>query len=105
MGGFVFYPLNEDGSIGKKRNKLTYKGVKFLMENHPDLIPDLSLTSITDRSKSGGLGKAVLTVQVLWFCLNCASRLAEGLPLSLLEVSTLAHGFVTLLSYTTFLPL
>ncbi len=31
--------------------------------------------------------------------MNCASRLGAGLPLSLLEVSTLAHGLYTLASY------
>ncbi len=69
------------------------------MKHEPDLIPDLPLTSIIDRSKSNSLGKALLFVQVAWFCLSCASRLGEHLPLSLLEVSTLAHGLCTLGCY------
>ncbi len=70
------------------------------MKHEPDLIPDLSLTSITDRSESSSLGKAVVVRSGSVFCLNCASRLGEKLPLSLLEVSTLAHGLCTLASYT-----
>ncbi len=48
------------------------------MEHEPDLIPDLSLTSITDRSNSSSMGKALLFVQVGWFCLNSASRLGRA---------------------------
>ncbi len=94
MGGFaIAFPAADDGTA--RRAKLTVKNIRSLMEDEPDfIIPKLQvpLTSITDRSKSNSLGKALLTVQVVWFCLNCASRLAQRLPLSLLEVSTLAHG-------------
>jgi len=99
MGGFTCFDLDKDGKIGRRRMKFTSAGVRFLMEHEPDLIPDLSLTSITDRSNSSSMGKALLFVQVGWFCLNSASRLGECLPLSLLEVSTLAHGLCTLASY------
>lgn len=78
--------------------KLTAKGVLFLSKHDPDLIPDISHMMIAERTKSNTLGKAVMIIQVLWFCLNIISRLNEHLPLSLLEVSTLAHGFCTLLS-------
>ncbi|KLO15467.1 hypothetical protein SCHPADRAFT_824642, partial [Schizopora paradoxa] len=53
---------------------------------------------ITERAKSNSFGKTVMSFQVVWFCVSCASRLAEDLPLSLLEVSTLAHGLCTLAS-------
>ncbi|KLO14048.1 hypothetical protein SCHPADRAFT_827007, partial [Schizopora paradoxa] len=100
MGGFAFKKsVSEDGRWCSRPQKLTIKGVKFVMQHAPDLIPDIPITSITDRSKSNSLGKTLLAVQVAWFCLNCASRLAECLPLSLLEVSTLAHGLFTLSSY------
>ncbi len=91
-GGFAF----KDGRI---RKKLTFDGVRFLMKHDLDLIPDLSIESITDRAAFSSLGKAVLFFQVAWFCLNCASRLGEHLSLSLLEVSTLAHGICTLASF------
>ncbi|KLO14047.1 hypothetical protein SCHPADRAFT_967008 [Schizopora paradoxa] len=98
MGGFAF--IEPEGYVSEgQRVKLTAAGVKFFMKYEPDLIPDLSLTAITDRQKSNSLGKALLVVQVFWFCLNCISRLVERLPLSLLEVSTLAHGIFTLSSY------
>ncbi|KLO14054.1 hypothetical protein SCHPADRAFT_330903 [Schizopora paradoxa] len=98
MGGFTF--IRPEGFHREgERVKLTAAGIKFFMKYEPDLIPDISQMSIMDRSKSNSLGKALLTTQVFWFCLSCASRLAERLPLSLLEVSTLAHGLFTLSSY------
>ncbi|KLO05219.1 hypothetical protein SCHPADRAFT_839666 [Schizopora paradoxa] len=99
MGGFAIKHVDSDGVETSPRKKLTYEDVAELMKENPDLFPDLSLESITDREKSTNLAKALLIVQVLWFCLNCISRLAEQLPLSLLEVTTLAHGLFTLLSY------
>lgn len=64
MGGFACVALDEDGKFGQRRVKFTAKGIRFLMKHEPDLIPDLSLTSITDRSESSSLGKALLFVQV-----------------------------------------
>jgi len=106
MGGYAFTIQDDNGKVaehyrdllptGQTRAKITVDGMLYLMEHAPDVIPDLSETSITDRSKSSSLGKAVFIVQVAWFCLNCAFRLGEYLPLSLLEVSTLAHGLCTL---------
>ncbi|KAI3611655.1 hypothetical protein WG66_007704, partial [Moniliophthora roreri] len=107
MGGYVFDFVDDDGQYtglqflpaGCTRMSITAEGIRFLMKHDPDLIPDLSETSITDRTQASSLSKAVLLLQVLWFCTNCASRLGQGLPLSLLEVSTVAHGLCTLVTY------
>ncbi len=99
MGGFAFTLMDLDGTVGQERAKLTPKGIRFLLTYDPRVIPDLSVKSITERSGSTSLGKALLIFQVARFCFNCASRLRKHLPLSLLEVSTLAHGFMTLLCY------
>jgi hypothetical protein len=69
------------------------------MEYFPHIITDITEESIIDRAESSSLSKALLIVQVGWFCTNCASRLFQRLPLSLLEVSTAAHAFCTLLTY------
>ena len=63
------------------------------------IITDIPEESILDRSESSSLSKAILIVQVGWFCTNCASRLTHGLPLSLVEISTAAHACCTLLTY------
>ncbi len=96
MGGFAYFALDDGGEVSQTPVKLTSRGVRFLMEHEPDLIPD--------RSKSSSLGNMLLFFQVAWFCLSCASRLGEHLPLSLLEVTTLAHGLCTLASYAARRP-
>ncbi|KAF7980339.1 hypothetical protein HWV62_38767 [Athelia sp. TMB] len=107
MGGFVFDLNDDDGEPeepmflpqSRTRMTLTSVGVRFLMDHHPDLLPDLSETSITDRTRASSLSKAVLLAQITWFCMNCIARLGQNLPLSLLEVTTLAHGLCTLVTY------
>jgi hypothetical protein len=78
---------------------LNFDTFVYIMKQFPDIIPDIPEESITDRAESSSLSKALLFVQVGWFCTNCASRLIQRLPLSLLEVSTAAHAFSTLLVY------
>lgn len=107
MGGFVFDFLDENGELdgptflppGQTRMCISSAGVQFLLRHDPDLIPDISEGSITDRSKGSSLGKAILIAQLAWFCTNCISRLAQHLPLSLLEIATVAHGLCAMITY------
>ncbi|KLO08943.1 hypothetical protein SCHPADRAFT_908197 [Schizopora paradoxa] len=103
MGGYVFdvvAPADEADSKDERiRTTIKPAGVHFLMEHDPNLTSDFSPSSITARSKSNGLNKALLIVQLSWFCMSCVSRLAEHLPLTLLEVVTAAHGLCTLAMY------
>ncbi|KAI0758914.1 hypothetical protein C8Q74DRAFT_272047 [Fomes fomentarius] len=103
MGGFVLQEPHPDPKhrylpCWQRNGVLTAAGIRFLLEHDPDLIPDLSLSEIKDRSKEGGMEKAILVWQVIWFILDCLNRLAQGLPLSLLEVSTIAHALCALLT-------
>ena len=77
----------------------TLESLIYIMKYFPHIITDISEDSILDRAQSSALGKAILTAQVISFCMNCASRLLQRLPLSLLEVSTAAHAFCTLVTY------
>jgi len=107
MSGFAFDVSPDEEDVeqsthhppARSRDAPTPETFLYIMQNFPDIIPDISEESITDRGQSGGLSKAVLIVQVVWFCANCISRLVERLPLSLIEVSTAAHGFCALLTY------
>ncbi|GJE96386.1 hypothetical protein PsYK624_125820 [Phanerochaete sordida] len=71
----------------------------FLMERVPDIIPDFPIDRIQCWSRSDGLAKLLLVVQLLYFTISCAARLAQNLPLSLLEVWTLAHALGAILVY------
>lgn len=102
MGGFYFdLSCTEESTRPSTgiRDTPTPAAFQYIMQNFPDIIPDISEESITDCVRSSGLSKAILMVQVGWFCFNCASRLIENLPLTLLEVATVAHCFCTLLIY------
>ena len=71
----------------------------YIVKHFPHILTDIPEEYILDQAASSSLSKALLTVQVAWFCTNCASRLFQRLPLSLLEVTTVAHAFCTLLAY------
>lgn len=70
------------------------------MQTAPELLPDMSEHEIADRCKASALAKALLCAQVLSFCGSCVARLQQRLPLSLVEVTTLAHSLCALAAYT-----
>ena len=112
MGGFSFCgtefddtPTAEESLFELSRNPRfvvevpNFDTLTYIVKNFPHILTDIPEEEILDRAESGGLSKALLIFQVAWFCTNCASRLNQRLPLSLLEVSTAAHAFCTLLTY------
>src|SRR5258706_101916 len=112
MGGFAFYGSFDDNIYNSKESLFEiltdpnqpvevpkFETLIYIMKHFPHIITDITEDHILDRAASSDLSKALLIVQVAWFCTNCASRILEGLPLSLLEVSTAAHAFCTLLTY------
>lgn len=60
---------------------------------------DKSERDISDKSKASGLAKALVCLQAFWFCLQCLTRLAQSLPVTLLELNTFAHAICALLVY------
>ena len=69
------------------------------MEHFPHIILAVRKHVTIDPVVASGQTKALLIIQVGWFCTNCASRLFQQLSLSLLEISTAAHAFCTLVTY------
>ena len=102
MGGFAF-----DTSISKQnflpgsrtRAALTTTGLRFLLHHEPDLLPYISEEQIKDKSKADGLKKFLVCLQASWFCASCITRLANSLPISLLELNALGHAACALLIY------
>lgn len=84
---------------GRKRVTLTSSGVLELVRVAPHLLPDISLSQITDKSNADQLAKAVITLQASWFAAHCISRIALGMTISLLELNTLAHCVCALIAY------
>lgn len=54
---------------------------------------------IMDQSKANAFVKGFATLQALWFCMQCVTRLSQSLALSLLELNTFAHCISTLCVY------
>lgn len=99
MGGFVLDSSQTPVFGIEDRLALTPNKVLFLMQYAPDLIPDIPEGQIQHQSKSSGLTKSLLVVQLLYFAVSCGARLAQRLPLSLLEVWTVSHAFAAMLAY------
>lgn len=55
------------------------------------LLPDLDEREIKDKSKTDGLAKALVLLQVTWMLLQTFGRMASLIPTSLLEVNTIGH--------------
>jgi len=63
------------------------------------LLPDISVESIKDKSKADKLAKALVIVQASWLILQCVMRWIAQLPVTPLELNTLAHGICALMVY------
>lgn len=101
MGGFAIDTVNlepEDNFLPHSRTHLalTCKGLLFLAKHEPSQIPDLPRAQIEDKSKANVLAKILVCFQALWFCVQCLSRLIQGLPISLLELNSIGHCVCTL---------
>ncbi|KAL8849147.1 MAG: hypothetical protein Q9221_005870 [Calogaya cf. arnoldii] len=102
MGGYAFSIESEDGDVlpsPHTRAALTPAGIMFCLNHEPSILPYLSPEQIKDKSKADGLKKTLVCAQATWFCVQCIARLAESLPLSLLELNTVAHALCTLVIY------
>ncbi|KAK5046862.1 hypothetical protein LTR84_007216 [Exophiala bonariae] len=102
MGGFVFDTTEVDAKFlpnSRERLTLTPRGLLYILEHEPDLIPDISEKQIWDKSKAGNLAKTLICLQAIWFCVQCIVRFAQGLAISLLELNVFCHAICALLMY------
>lgn len=56
-------------------------------------------TELKDKGKSDGLTKLIVLVQTLWFVIQCITRGIQHLPLTELEVVTLAYAMLNFFIY------
>ena len=61
-------------------------------------MPELSRQEIEDHGRADSLGKAIVCAQVGWMIIQSVARVAERLPISQLEIMTLAYVAIALLS-------
>lgn len=105
MGGFG-YVVHDNDSQGPRFHydpseveRLDIVAFRWVLNHDSSILPDISEESILDKSKAHWLAKSILLIQALWFCANALARLIQGLSISLLEVTTFAHAFCTLITY------
>ncbi|KAL8690431.1 MAG: hypothetical protein Q9218_004120 [Villophora microphyllina] len=103
MGGFVF---DIGGTLPEERGKFTTKvprltltprGVALLAAC--GYLPNISTEDILDKNKSDNVSKLLSILQALWMLAQIISRLACHLPVTLLEINTLAHIMCAIIIY------
>ena len=103
MGGFVVdleeNCLNKDDQFATKHYRLTLtpRGVALLARC--GYLPQISKEDIVDKSKADNLSKMLSILQALWMFAQIVGRLIVKLPVTLLEVNTLAHIICALIIY------
>ena len=100
-GGFVFeIEDNESVSEGTKvtqflppscPRRLTITAFGMALLAKCGRLPDIPKEDILDKSKANDLAKALVMIQAAWMLLQVLGRLVAGLPVTLLEVNTIAH--------------
>jgi hypothetical protein len=111
MGGFQLYERpeekllkREEGGVerysinpGKFVRILEMEDVrKHQLEN---IIPCTTEGDLKDRGKSDGIAKAIVLLQTSWFVVQCIARGFQQLPLSELEIVTLAYAMMNFFIY------
>ncbi|KIJ14013.1 hypothetical protein PAXINDRAFT_13134 [Paxillus involutus ATCC 200175] len=89
MGGFLL----QDGTR-RKLLKDTYD--LECLRDEGIVNPKITKEEIRDRSKSDGIGNAVLVLQLSWFILQVIARGANDLAITLVEIDTLALAVLSL---------
>jgi len=109
MGGFAvevakeclnFFPTMADGKTRHTRLALSPDALLYLEEQLPGFVPDLPKLRIKDKSNGSMLAKSIVCFQAIWFCIQCLSRISQGLAISLLELNTFGHAVCTVLIYS-----
>jgi hypothetical protein len=93
MGGFLLY-VN-----GKPRAPLEPDELLEFVRNESVDMPGIMQAEIEDRSKGDALSKGVAILQLAWFVLQLVARYIQNLPITLLEVDTLAVAALTFTAY------
>ncbi|KAG2033102.1 hypothetical protein BDR03DRAFT_902971 [Suillus americanus] len=93
MGGFMLYFKD------KPRATLTPDELLGFVREGAVEMPDIVEADIEDRSKGDALSKGIAILQLAWFFLQLVARYVQKLPMSLLELDTLAVAALTCIAY------
>lgn len=76
---------------------LTPRGLMQL--TRAGLLPHVTNEEVTEKSKANTAAKIMVCIQASWFLLQAVARLAQKLPLTLLEIHVLTHVLCALGMY------
>lgn len=111
MGGFAIHSTKHQDSTMHIGQPLTprYYSITLSVDSVIQMLqvrdPSWKIThlptkdEIQDRSKSDILAKAIVAIQILYFCASCLTRAARHLPITLFELGTLGFAACSLISY------
>ena len=94
MGGFKLF--DENGPV----RTLEPQELQTLARKGDIDFPDITEREIQDRSKGDALSKGLVVIQTSWFILQCIARRIERLPITELELVTLAFAALNFITYT-----
>jgi hypothetical protein len=102
MGGFAI-DIDTLGPIPDKlfgdTNRLTLTATGTLLLAECGLLPDLSTDDIKDKNKADSLAKILVITQATWMLVQTVGRRVVSLPITLLEVHTVAHVVCAIIMY------
>lgn len=90
MGGFIV-ETDGDSRFAVNNAHICY----LVTHGHMDF-PNVDEERIKDQNKADDFARAITIWQVLWFCLQCFSRLIQHLEMTTMELSTLAFVFCSM---------
>ncbi|KAM6501423.1 hypothetical protein JOM56_004437 [Amanita muscaria] len=87
MGGLQL--VSKDGS----------KHLKYNLSNVPSDVDMPRKEEVQDRGKSDNIAKTIAIIQTLWFAIQAAHRVSQGLVVTELELTTLGHVLLNVFTY------
>jgi len=78
---------------------LTPEKINYLVNNGYIDFPDITEKEIRDKSKGDALSKFLVILQTGWFILQCIARAVEHLPVTELELVTVAFATLNFATY------
>ena len=103
MGGFHLFKDGSEESDSQRKSQEDDDPLHPLLAN--DLTRDdisftmPTLAEIEDRGKSDWLAKSLVLLQTSWFVVQCIARAIEHLPVTHLEIVTVAYAVMNLVIY------
>jgi len=93
MGGFMEYDGNQPVRVLFPTQLQSYS-----LTGNGDF-PKLSKAEIQDKSKGDAISKAVVILQTSWFVTQCIARVVQRLPITELELVTIAFATLNIVIY------